>query len=85
MVFQCEEVTGDRICEQPCPVRHCDVAQSFVRRSFREAWKEGRVVGPLQHADGNWLAIGEGFDPWCPTPERKSVSPAVTHIVNDDR
>ncbi len=80
MIFQCEEAAGERICEQPCPVRHCEFAQSAVRRQFREGWKQGRIVGPLERHDGHWLVIGEGFNPW-PSSERKSETPAVNGVV----
>jgi hypothetical protein len=61
--------------------------QAAARRAFREGWKAGLVVGPLERADGVWVEVWDGFDPWSITarsiPARKSEGPAVNDVEAD--
>lgn len=51
------------VCETPC-LRACPYELSAHRHQWRAKLKRGRVVGPLEEFEGEWMASVDGFSPW---------------------
>lgn len=60
------------VCDTPCQ-RACPYELSAYREQWRQKWRRGKVVGPLEWFEGAWMETVMGWNPW-----NRSMDPTLT-------